>query len=408
MIRHFHIENFKSLVDFTLPPSPHALPHFACVIGLNGAGKSTLLQAFDFIACLVAGDVDAWLSRRGWEKHDLTSRFSRKRLIDFRLGFHFSEFGDVVWSGSFNATQLRCTAESVVAGGRELLAIGESGLRVAQATGDDIAYPLQGLSFQGSTLSFLKPEALQPALRALMLFVRGMKSLDMLSPQAMRRRAKEGDAVGYGGERLSAFLHGMSKARKEALQAALTSFYPNVSAWETRALRAGWKDLQVREEYRDAFGNPLDTTARHLNDGMLRILTILAQTLPEENGWGGGGWGQGPYGGRAAPAFLLFDEIENGINPELMDRLIRHLLAARTQIIATTHSPMVLNYLPDDVARTGVILLYRTPQGHTRAVRFFDLPSAQRKLTLLGPGEVFVDCNLETLSVEAEQLGQAA
>jgi AAA15 family ATPase/GTPase len=43
MIKSIYIDNFKSLVDFSLPPAPHDLAKFTCVIGLNGAGKSTLL-----------------------------------------------------------------------------------------------------------------------------------------------------------------------------------------------------------------------------------------------------------------------------------------------------------------------------------------------------------------------------
>lgn len=50
-------------------------------------------------------------------------------------------------------------------------------------------------------------------------------------------------------------------------------------------------------------------------------------------------------------------------------------------------------------------MLYRTPQGLTSAVRFFDLPATSRqKLELLGPGEVFVDSDLAELAQVAEVL----
>ena len=48
-----------------------------------------------------------------------------------------------------------------------------------------------------------------------------------------------------------------------------------------------------------------------------------------------------------------------------------------------------------------MLLLYRNGAGHTKVVRLFDLPSTQKKLALLGPGEVFVDTNLEALPAEA-------
>jgi AAA15 family ATPase/GTPase len=90
MIRSFYIDNFKSLVNFRLPPAPHALGPFVCLVGLNGAGKSTVLQALDFVAHLAQGKVQQWLDQREWKKGDLTSRFLSRQLIRFRLEFEFS------------------------------------------------------------------------------------------------------------------------------------------------------------------------------------------------------------------------------------------------------------------------------------------------------------------------------
>lgn len=53
-------------------------------------------------------------------------------------------------------------------------------------------------------------------------------------------------------------------------------------------------------------------------------------------------------------------------------------------------------------------MLYRTPQGLTRAVRFFDPPETSQKLELLGPGEVFVDSDLAELEQEAEVPARSA
>lgn len=92
--------------------------------------------------------------------------------------------------------------------------------------------------------------------------------------------------------------------------------------------------------------------------------------------------------------FLLFDEIENGINPEIIEELMRQLVEAQQQVVVTTHSPMILNWLDDETARRSVVLLYRKEQGHTRSMRFFDLQEASEKLGLLGPGEVFLDTYL--------------
>jgi ABC-type multidrug transport system ATPase subunit len=125
----------------------------------------------------------------------------------------------------------------------------------------------------------------------------------------------------------------------------------------------------------------MTTEARHINDGMLRMIAILAE-LQSDN------------------RFLLFDEIENGINTELVEFVIGTLVEAQQQVLVTTHSPMILNYLEDEVARKGVIYLYKTTQGHTESIPFFSIPSLSKKLEVMGPGEAFVDTNLTELANE--------
>jgi|GEM_PF-2499690 len=72
--------------------------------------------------------------------------------------------------------------------------------------------------------------------------------------------------------------------------------------------------------------------AGQLNDGLLRILAILAQTESHQS------------------SLLLLDEVVDGINPEIVEKLVDTLVSSPIQIIVTTHSPMILNYLDDTVA----------------------------------------------------------
>jgi predicted ATPase len=127
----------------------------------------------------------------------------------------------------------------------------------------------------------------------------------------------------------------------------------------------------------------MTTEARHIADGMLRLMAILTETQTEHR-------------------FLLFDEIENGINPELVEFALDALVSAPQQVLVTTHSPMILNYLDDQVAKEGVVYVYKTRDGQTRAIRFFDIPSIAEKLTVMGPGEAFADTDLTTLRDEIE------
>jgi len=114
MMVRFWIDNFKSLVDFGLPPKDDKenLPALSCLVGLNGAGKSTILQAFDFIARLTAGRIDDWIKERRWKKSDLTSKIGKRTTIRYELAIQ-SAYGKLHWSGTFNLNTLRCTTESI-------------------------------------------------------------------------------------------------------------------------------------------------------------------------------------------------------------------------------------------------------------------------------------------------------
>ncbi len=395
LLRNFYIDNFKSLVDFSLPED---LGQLTCLIGLNGSGKSTLLQAFDFLGHLAIGRIDEWLRRREWQNSDLTSRFLKKQVIHFRLGFEFPQSGTVEWTGDFNVTQLRCTRETIRVGDKKdkvVLGLLRNESFATNARGESVEIPFSSLTFHGSVLSLLNTKGTHPAICDLKEFASHLRSLDMLSPHLMHKRAKDADDVGYGGERLSAYLHGLPKEEKVRLLTTLQGFYGQVQDWHTTTLQAGWKDLRLREAYPDAYGSSLVTMAHQLNDGMLRVLAILAQT--------GSGQPLSTSGKGQHYRCSLFDEIENGINPAIVEKLISHLLAAPQQIIITTHSPMILNYLPDEVACRAVVLCYRTREGKIRTRRFFELDEPKRKLQLLGPGEVFVDTDLAEAAAEAER-----
>lgn len=385
MIKSVYIDNFKSLVDFSLPPEPHHLAKFTCLIGLNGAGKSTLLQAFDFIGQLMTGKIDEWLVARDWKKTELTSKLLKKQLIQFRVTLEMPDAGEVVWAGLFNTSLLRCTTEAVVTKDKIfLIKLHEGQLSLPDRKSSSIDF-----AYQGSILSQLKlSEQNHATLIAVKTYMQSLKSLEMLSPHLMRKASRTADDVGRGGEKLSAFLSILNSDQKANILAKLKEFYPQLEQWDIKFLRSGWKKLSVREGYLDSSRRSLETDARHINDGMLRILTLLAQTQTEHK-------------------LFLFDEIENGINPELIGKLVNTLCNIEQQVIVTTHSPMILNYLPDEVAKNSVILLYRDAKGATKATRFFDLPVAAKKLNAMGPGEVFVDTYLEDVVRDLGQAGDA-
>ncbi len=375
------MDNFKSLVGFEMD-----LAKFSCLVGLNGAGKSTVLQALDFLCQQMKGDISGWLKNREWEAIDLKSKLSKVSNITFEVTFDMA--GQVIiWSGSFNRSLLRCTQESLEIVGSTTMKVEDGRYSVFQLVAEDVAEALAvgdiNFEYQGSLLSQLKASVLNEELRHFKRFVASITSLDALSPQQLRRKSRDTDgSLGFAGERLSAFVHQLSPQQQSQLLSMLQNHYPQLQGFELSALRAGWKSLGIQERFGD---HRFSTEARHINDGMLRLIAILAETL-------------------SAHEFMLFDEIENGINPELIEFLLDYLVNVPQQIMVTTHSPMILNYLEDDVARQGVQLIYKGADGKTRAIPFFSIPSVAEKLTVMGPGEVFVDTDLVRLPDEIAQL----
>ena len=205
----------------------------------------------------------------------------------------------------------------------------------------------------------------------------GLHSLELLAPQLIRRSSRESENIGPGGERLAGFISQLTDEQQHELLERLRKIYPQVQNLRIQHKVYGWKGLLVEEQ---SMGGH-EVTEAHINDGFLRVLAMLSQAYTKHG-------------------ILLLDEIENGINPAVADELMDFLVSLSRkgrQIIVTTHSPVILNYLDDDVARAGVILLYKTPDGRTHSQRYFDVPENERKLRALGPGEVFLDTSIEDL-----------
>jgi len=391
-VRTISASNFKSLVDFKLD-----LAKFTCLIGLNSAGKSTVLQFIDFLGQQVRGDIEGWLSERNWHAKELKSQLTKKNNVDFSVCLADDSGEQATWEASFNPVQLHCTHERIVVGNAYLEVIGgrvHVGERWPSAPGTSSGTSSsQGITFtyQGSILSQLKESTLPAPLTEFKRFFLSTKSLELLSPEFLRQRTREsGGALGLGGQRLSAFLHELGTQKRRHMAGRLKSVYPQLEDLHTRALRSGWKQLEITETYQGERSEPfprMTTEARHIADGMLRLMAIVAATEADHR-------------------FLLFDEIENGINPELIEFVLDALVAAPQQVLVTTHSPMILNYLDDEVARRGVIYLYKTRKGHTQAIRFFAIPSVAEKLTVMGPGEAFADTDLTALQDEIEAVAE--
>lgn len=383
-IQTIEANNFKSLVNFRLE-----LAKFSCLVGLNGVGKSTVLQFIDFLAQQARGEISEWLEGRNWKHRDILFRLKPAKTVTFTVNVVDPKQREVTWAGTFNPYRLYCTAEKLTAHDAELIVHG--GVYTIKDRNPDKNARKKAVSeaiqfmYQGSILSQLRDEALPESLLAFKRFLLQTESLDMLTPERLRQRTRDAHgSLGHGGRHLSAFVYELGVPGRKALAAKLKDAYPRLHHVYAKSLQSGWKQLQASE----MFGKKkMWTEARHLNDGLLRLIAIFSELASEHT-------------------FLLFDEIENGVNPELIEFVTDALVKAKQQVLVTTHSPMILNFLDDDTAKHGVIYLYKNRDGQTRSIPFFSIPSLKEKLKFMGPGEAFVDTNLVELADEIAQNGR--
>ena len=142
---------------------------------------------------------------------------------------------------------------------------------------------------------------------------------------------KEVRHIGLMGEELAAFLNtlrALDARQFKSVEKSLRMIVPSVSGIDVDVNRLGEVDLWLLE-------SGVRMPARVVSEGTLRVLGLLALT-----------------GAKEPPALLGFEEPENGIHPCRVG-MIADLLQTRadtgdSQLIVTTHSPILPDLIPDD------------------------------------------------------------
>lgn len=370
------VRNFKSLANFEL----RDIPMFSCLIGINGSGKTTFLQLIDFIKSLMIGNVGQWISDQGLSNVTelLTLGGERKYSIGLEIDATLGE-KQACWRAKFNTREMRCTSEILKEGDVEYRF--ESGKLNISEPGKKLQMIDYGPSnYSGSIFSFRETDFGK--------FVRQLRFLGVLDPHAIAQSSqiKKGQVVSVAsnGRNLSGFIAGLSAEKQKSLLSQIQDFYAPLKKMEIRRQQFGWKSLLLNELEKNAF------SAANLSYGTLRLFVLLSQQFTDDK-------------------VILFDEAENGLNQELIGKFVAKLQnygEPQKQVFVSTHSGLLLNYLTDEQARSGVFFLFKDALGHTCAKRFFDIPQMSDKLNVLGPGEAMGDTDLIDLSSELASLGR--
>ncbi|MEW1724764.1 ATP-binding protein [Streptomyces sp. NPDC093109] len=369
MITRIEIDGFKSFVGFGLDVRPCTV-----LMGVNGAGKSNLLDALDFVRRVVSGGLSKALdgSNPRLTTRDLLHHTDHPRGaytapgLTIKIGMIVpSSFGPLPLAVRVEAERRQDSVGPV----KLTLRRGRSGvwvsrlertewmdrlelsaeLRTALAAARDRFLSHNGLDRAAlSEAGSSRPNALS----AFLMLESATWERIALDPPAMRSPFGGDDErpLLSDGRNLAAVLHRLDGDVLRDMEADLAALIPEASG--IRPLydeRRGEYDFDVRFRHTGWTSPPM------LSDGTLRVLALLAAS----------------YDDRRA-GLLAVEEIENGLHPTRIAELVRRLrrdvddfpdLVDRAadaegfrQLIATTHSPVLLSALRDDASGSLVFL----------------------------------------------------
>ena len=350
VIKRVQIQNFKSLHDVTVDLGP-----FTVLVGKNGAGKSSFLQALQVLSWLVRHrSINDALDAHGLNYSELVHLKTSGSTMIWNLEVtvpdpasnenHVDASIQVVLA---KRRHVRVVAEFVmppesfdrpvgqpVSDNRFLLGRSGRRLMIAQENGHRIRY--ENVSLPHSILLDVAERSAEfPVLSAIAAELGGFMHYEIWGPEFLRKASVGNAAVlAERGENLPSVLHGLRAKRPEdfrGLIAELQQAYPWLDSIEFKRLGEGRFALSFLEKTTDKRKRRVRYQPSQVSDGFLRLLALT--TLKYQT---------------ARPGIIGFEEPENGMHPGMLQEAVKRLrdiAAAGTQVIVTTHSPFLLQYV---------------------------------------------------------------
>ena len=395
MISSLHIRNFKSLRNVHL-----ALGSLNFFIGTNASGKSNVLDALRVLQGVgygfTIGEVldgkpksatsEVWEAIRGGSAKAVFAG-SQGEPISFEVKLAGPD-GAAEYGLSFDASSQSVLREWLIIGSRTIFdsrEIDQDRSAPALKARDDtqknepplhLAFalnrPVLAQIAHGNGGKY-PPEHVKAA-QAVSMALANMQRIDP-SPSILRSysQAQQISRMGERGENFAALVR--TVCQNEKLKDAYLSWLRHLRPDEIR-------DVGV---LKGAVGEPLfsltetsgaEFPAPVLSDGTLRFAAIVAAFLQPD-----------------MPALLKIEEIENGIHANRM-RLLVELLrsstrAATTQVIATTHSPIVLAWLQESEYAHTFFCKRDEETGESRILPITEIPRFSELVKKYPIGDLF-------------------
>jgi predicted ATPase len=378
MLTKLRVKNYKSLEDVTISLRP-----LTVFVGPNNAGKSNILDCLLFLQELLELGAPSVSSRGGFRY--IVWGGDLKRQIEIELEAEILDS---------SGREHHVTYRVEIAGGPRHYAL-SSETCSAHFDGEDqklLEFPIeQGKvevwdegkkeirSWSSSEmgrrlcLSQCQDPTSYPTLNALAQAMHNWAFYNFV-PSRMEQPgpAKRDLRLQAGGANISSVLHTFQSEWGESfaeVEEILKTAVPEIERLLTPLTEDSQTYLAVEER-----GFSLRIPSWAMSDGTLRFLGQLAALLSPD-----------------PPALACFEEPENCIHPGLFQLVVEVLTSAsrKTQILVTTHSPDLLNFLaPED------LLIVEKEDGKTQCREAKDVAGVREALKTLGLGELWYSGHL--------------
>lgn len=357
-IEYLKVQNFRALRDVEFKD----LTPLTVLLGPNGSGKSTVFDVFAFLAeCFESGLRRAW-DKRGRAKElrsrgsdgpvsiEIKYRESGYPLITYHLAVDETAKGPVVveewlrWKRGAHGQPFRFLDYK---NGQGKAISGE----LPDQQDQRVDVPLNSADLLA--VNALGQFEQHPRVAALRDFITGWH-VSYLSADSARGQPEAGpqERLSRSGDNLANVIQYLGEQHPERLEHVFDVLQKRVPRIE-RVLAETMADGRLLLQIKDApFAHPV--MAKFASDGTLKMLAYLVMLHDP-----------------SPPPFIGIEEPENFLHPRLLPELAEECRAAtaRTQLLATTHSPFFLNALRPDEVR----VLWRDDQGFTQTQRVSDI-----------------------------------
>ncbi|HEY3866191.1 MAG TPA: AAA family ATPase [Solirubrobacteraceae bacterium] len=413
MILDVQLTNFKSFKKATVPLGPLTL-----IVGANGSGKSNFFDALRFLSFIgngvpirdaIEGHISAVPSPttvsgiRGGQKEIVNLGVATDtRIFEMRARMRVNS-ETVTYFIAVDAANYRVVAEELKSSAHPGPYVYSTRPEVGALESDPDS-PSIAARYYKETRGLNPKTTFSPHEALLSQFV-GRKAASNLNeevanqvrtelqavrplelrPETLREYSRLGNfEIGEHGENFAAaawLLQAMasgpsqdkeSQAQSEVIKGWLSELTPHKIA-DYMALASPTEDVIFalsEDNYRD------EISARSLSDGTLRFAAFAFIVF-------------GARGRRT----LAIEEFENGINPARLSLLMRMFEEATRsepalQVIATTHSPGILNWMSSDTLRDAVAIGWDQSAICSHVVRLRDLKGVEEALKTASIGDL--------------------